>query len=159
MKKIFLTLFLITLFSCDSDDDVTVAPIEPTSFVKVSVNGVPETFDKVSVAKVPLTAEDGTKYTDLVVTATQSIDPTVTLVFKLAQEDPGTETCYYFSYVENDITYYYDRDEKLGEAFMINVYTSTSTNIKGEFDGKLYQYNSLDNPHVNTVDGEFDITF
>lgn len=159
MKKLIFTLFLITLFSCDSDNDTTEAPVEPTSYVKVTVNGVLEVFEQISVVKVPLTAEDGTPYTDLIITATQSIDPTVKIVFKLAQEDPGTETCYFFNYIENEIEYYYDRDEKIGDSFMIDVFTSTSSNIKGVFEGKLYQNNNISDPSVNTIDGNFDITF
>lgn len=147
----FTVITLITLSSCDSKNDTT--PVQPTSSLKATINGVEVIFDTFKVVKNPGVDDAGNPYTDLVVTVTKSTDATKKVTFNLAYLETGTEACYYFSYLDGDI----DHDTEIADSFAINISGNTATNLKGTFNGTLT--NSDNTSSVVIPNGTFDITY
>lgn len=165
MKKIlvFLTLVIVSVFlSCDSDNNPADTKIIA---LKTIIDGVPLDFDTAKVEKQYIVPTNGgTPYTDLKVTLTISNDKTKKIIIQLADQQTGTESCYYFVYtgdldpsdpddIGTDYQYVrrFDRDK-----FSIDITENTPNTLKGTFSGTLLNY-KLES--ILIPDGSFDIKY
>lgn len=165
MKKIlsfFVVVTIVAFIACDSNNNPADTEVIA---LRINVNGVPLNFTTVKVESEDVVPTNGNPpYTDLIVTATISNDPTKRVLFRLAKNETGTETCYYFAYtgdidpsdpddIGTDYQYVrrFDRDK-----FSINILENSANNLKGTFSGKLLNFKS---EAITISNGSFDIKY
>ena len=152
MKKIFVffTLFVFAfLSSCDSKDN---DDFQSTNFLKATINGTEIVFDTFNIEKTDY-PEDG--YSDIQVTATKSGDPSKKIILEMEHLATGTEPCFEFQYVDEDI--YYIINPRENTSLVIDVTENTTNKLKGTFTGTIPEYEGTGS--VIITGGSFDIVY
>lgn len=155
MKKLLLLIAVAaTALSsgCGSDDNNSEPVITPTNFIRSTVNGVDVNYDVMATTKESYTI-DGVDYTDLIVTASKSNDPSKSITFSSAYLESGTESVFYFELNHDELEY----DTGNPHSFVITLSESTANNVKGTFAGTLSNFDNTNSAVV--TNGTFDIKF
>ncbi len=125
MKQIFtfLTIVAVTLSfsSCSSDDN------NDSTGITVKINGVSKKFKSIEV-----TEDVYDEYTDYIIDAVQSDDPTKTISISLGKDLTGPDSIYFIQYYDGSEFY-----QSSSADINANVTESSNTRIKATFSSTL----------------------
>ncbi len=142
MKNFFTILtfvaFAFSITACSSDGD------SKKSGLTARINGVDRTFNMIEV-----TEEVYEEYTDYIIDAVQSDDPTKTLTISLGKESLGTDSIYFIQYYDGTTFYQLSSPQ-----ITSNVTESSASKIKATFSGIL---NDGGSGNVNIANGVIDL--
>lgn len=142
MKNFFKILtfvaFAFSITACSSDGD------SKKSGLTARINGVDRTFNMIEV-----TEEVYEEYTDYIIDAVQSDDPTKTLTISLGKESLGTDSIYFIQYYDGTTFYQLSSPQ-----ITSNVTESSASRIKATFSGIL---NDGGSGNVNIANGVIDL--
>lgn len=142
MRKFLTLLTLIVvavgISSCSSDD-------KPDTGLSAKIDGVSKKFINVTV-----TEEEYDEYSDYIVTAIQSDDPSKSIQISLGKDFIGTESIYYIQYFDGENYYQLSSPD-----IVSNVTESSNTKVKATFSGILVSDVGMGN--VAVTDGTIDV--
>ena len=148
MKKIYLFIFVIFwmlfLSACTNDSDSG----KPISNLTMKVGGVVKNFNTITVKEVPYA-----DYSDLIITARNSNNPTEFVTFGLGKGDIGPGNSWGIEYTLNGVFYSEDQGIK---GINSNITTNESNNLTGTFSGAV---TSSENVILELTQGSFNITY
>lgn len=154
MKKLLiLSAVVVTaiLSGCSSDKNKSEPIAAPANFMKSTVNGVDVNYDFMTANKQSYTS-NGIQYTDLIINASKSDDPSKSITFKSAYLQPGSQSVFYFELNNNQLEY----DTNNLDSF-ITLTESTANRVRGTFAGTLSNFDNTNSAVV--TNGSFDIRF
>jgi len=158
-RKLHGLLFILLLFSCNKEDQLTpiVSIIEPANYVSFDINGQSFTLDNTWYA-------DSEKHYDTTITvkyiAASDLKGDKTIALYLLEFDTGDfiggDYNHSILYAEDPFSpYVHDVHGEKDTYYNISVSFYDSSYIKGTFDCRLYEgYDSL---YIDITNGEFQI--
>lgn len=152
MKHLLLfAVVLSTILSCSSDDDKS-GNNSTNSELKVTIDGVQKTFNKIYVNEI---VEDGNGPSILQVSATINDDPSEIITFDIYKGEIGSDRISYFYYTKNGVLHIPFNGE--------NTYFSSVTQIndngriKSSFSGILQA--NVNGAELSFTNGSLDIYY
>lgn len=150
MRRIFLfmlmTALLLSFNSCSDSESNPL--ISSGNTITMKVGGELKTFNTVVVSQVPYDS-----YVDLIITASNSGNPTDFVKFGLGKGDIGEGHSWGFEYSVNGTSFF-----ESGETSKVNsnITTNGDNKLTGTFSGSV---TSVENVRLELTQGSFDITY